>query len=62
MDGPRVDPQTPEGGRRDAVTKAEARFGKDWLKRETRGGKEGVVLKTLAECRAALESRANSTS
>jgi hypothetical protein len=40
---------------RDAVTKAEARFGKDWLKRETREGKEGIVLKTLAECRAALE-------
>jgi hypothetical protein len=40
---------------RDAVTKAEARFGKDWLKRATREGKEGIVLKTLAECRAALE-------
>ncbi len=40
---------------RDAVTKAEARFGKDWLKRETRDGKEGIVLKTLAECRALLE-------
>ena len=39
---------------RDAVSKAEARFGKDWLKRETRGGKEGIVLKTLAECREAL--------
>ncbi len=40
---------------RDAVTKCEARFGNDWLKREVREGKEGVVLKTLAECRAALE-------
>ncbi len=40
---------------RDAVTKAEARFGKDWLKRETREGKEGIVLKTLDECRAVLE-------
>lgn len=40
---------------RDAVSKAEARFGKDWLRRETREGKEGIVLKTLAECRAALE-------
>lgn len=40
---------------RDAVSKAEARFGKDWLKRETRDGKEGIVLKTLDECRAALE-------
>ncbi len=40
---------------RDAVAKAEARFGKDWLKRETREGKEGIVLKTLDECRAALE-------
>jgi hypothetical protein len=39
---------------RDAVSKAEARFGKDWLERETRGGKEGIVLKTLAECREAL--------
>lgn len=40
---------------RDAVTKAEARFGKGWLRRETRDGKEGIVLKTLDECRAALE-------
>lgn len=40
---------------RDAVTKAEARFGKTWLKRETRGGKDGIVLKTLSECRSALE-------
>lgn len=40
---------------RDAVTKAEARFGKDWLQRETRDGKEGIRLKTLVECRAALE-------
>ncbi|MEQ1842081.1 MAG: hypothetical protein ABL994_16875, partial [Verrucomicrobiales bacterium] len=40
---------------RDAVTKAEARFGKDWLKRETRENKDGIVLKTLEECRAALE-------
>lgn len=40
---------------RDAVTKAEARFGREWLKRETREGKEGIVLKTLDECRAALE-------
>jgi len=41
---------------RDAVTKAEARFGKDWLKRETRDGKEGIVLKTLEECRAVLDA------
>ncbi len=40
---------------RDAISKAESRFGKDWLRRETRDGKEGIVLKTLAECRAALE-------
>lgn len=40
---------------RDALSKAEARFGKDWLRHETREGKEGVILKTLAECRAALE-------
>ena len=40
---------------RDAVTKAEARFGKNWLKRETRENKDGIVLKTLEECRAALE-------
>lgn len=40
---------------RDAVSKAEARFGRDWLKREVREGKEGIVLKTLEECRAALE-------
>ncbi|MCB1204057.1 MAG: hypothetical protein KDN18_07345 [Verrucomicrobiae bacterium] len=40
---------------RDAVTKAEARFGPTWLKRESRGGKEGIVLKTLAECRIVLE-------
>jgi hypothetical protein len=39
----------------DAVTKAEKRFGNDWLKRETRDGKEGIVLKTLDECRALLE-------
>ncbi len=40
---------------RDAVTKAEARFGKEWLTREIREGKEGIVLKTLEECRTALE-------
>ncbi len=39
----------------DAVTKAEKRFGKDWLNRETREGMEGIVLKTLAECRDLLE-------
>lgn len=38
-----------------AITKAEKRFGKDWLNRETRDGKEGIVLKTLAECRTLLE-------
>ncbi|MDP4849833.1 MAG: hypothetical protein NWQ95_05750, partial [Verrucomicrobiales bacterium] len=40
---------------RTAVMKAEARFGKEWLRYETREGKEGIVLKTLDECRAALE-------
>lgn len=40
---------------RDAISKVEARFGKDWLRRETRDGKEGVFLKTLEECRAALQ-------
>lgn len=40
---------------RDAVTKCEARFGKEWLRRETRDGKEGIILKTLEECRAELE-------
>lgn len=40
---------------RDAVTKCEARWGKDWIKRENRDGKDGIVLKTLDECRAALE-------
>lgn len=40
---------------RDALGKLEARFGRDWLRRELRDGKEGVFLKTLDECRAALE-------
>lgn len=40
---------------RDAVAKCEARFGKDWLQWETRGEISGVVLKTLDECRGALE-------
>jgi hypothetical protein len=40
---------------RDAISKVEARFGKDWLRRETRDGKDGVFLKTLEECRAVLE-------
>ncbi len=40
---------------RDAVTKCEARFGKDWIQRETRDGEDGVLLKTLDQCRAELE-------
>ena len=40
---------------RDAISKCEARFGKDWLQWETRDGKSGVRLKTLEECRALLE-------
>jgi hypothetical protein len=39
----------------DAIYKCEARFGKDWIQWETKGEKSGVVLKTLAQCRAALE-------
>jgi len=40
---------------RDAISKAEARFGKEWLTRKTVDGKEGIILKTLDECREALE-------
>lgn len=40
---------------RTAVMKVEALYGKDWLRREMRDGKDGIVLKTLAECRAILE-------
>lgn len=40
---------------RTAVMKAEALYGKDWLRHETRDGKEGIVLRTLEECRALLE-------
>lgn len=40
---------------RDAVSKCQQRFGKDWISWETRDDKKGVVLKTLAECRAKLE-------
>lgn len=41
---------------RDAISKCEARFGKDWLQWETRDGKKGIVLKTLEQCRAELET------
>lgn len=40
---------------RDAISKAEARFGKEWLTRKTVDDKEGIVLKTLDECRETLE-------
>lgn len=40
---------------RDAISKAMARFGEDWLTRKTVDEKEGIVLKTLEECRAKLE-------
>ncbi|MEM9016706.1 MAG: hypothetical protein AAGC68_06805, partial [Verrucomicrobiota bacterium] len=40
---------------RDAVSKCLARFGEDWIQWEERGGKKGIVLKTLGECRAKLE-------
>lgn len=39
----------------DAIAKCEARFGKNWLRWETRDETPGVVLKTLDECRVALE-------
>lgn len=40
---------------RDAVSKCEARFGKDWIQWETRGERKGIRLKTLEQCRAELE-------
>ncbi|MEM1441611.1 MAG: hypothetical protein AAGF67_04680 [Verrucomicrobiota bacterium] len=40
---------------RDAVSKCLARFGKEWIVRETRDGEESIRLKTLDECRALLE-------
>ncbi|NNE92176.1 MAG: hypothetical protein HKN23_11060 [Verrucomicrobiales bacterium] len=40
---------------RGAVEKCEARFGKDWVKRETRNEMEGVILKTLEEFRGQFE-------
>jgi hypothetical protein len=40
---------------RDAIAKCEARFGKEWMHWETRNETSGVVLKTLDECREALE-------
>ncbi len=40
---------------RDAISKAIARFGEDWLTRKTVDEKQGIVLKTLDECRATLE-------
>ncbi|MDF1849459.1 MAG: hypothetical protein P1U85_01405 [Verrucomicrobiales bacterium] len=40
---------------RDAITKCEARFGKDWIQWETREEKKGIVLKTLDQCREVFE-------
>lgn len=40
---------------RDAISKCEARWGKDWITWKKRDGKDGIVLKTLQECRNALE-------
>ncbi|MAS91915.1 MAG: hypothetical protein CMO55_01865 [Verrucomicrobiales bacterium] len=40
---------------RDAISKCEARWGKEWIQWETRDGKQGIILKTLAQCREALE-------
>lgn len=40
---------------RDAVSKCEARFGKEWIQWETRSDKKGIVLKTLDQCREQFE-------
>ncbi len=40
---------------RDAVSKCEARFGKDWIQWEERDGKPGIRLKTLEQCREILK-------
>ena len=40
---------------RDAISKCEARWGEGWIQWETREEKTGVVLKTLEQCRDALE-------
>ncbi len=40
---------------RDAISKCEARFGSDWIQWETRDGIKGIRLKTLEQCRDALE-------
>lgn len=39
---------------RDAITKCEARFGKDWIQWETRGEEKGILLKTLEQCNEEL--------
>ncbi len=40
---------------RDAVSKCEARFGKEWIKWDTRNEKKGIILKTLEQCRKEFE-------
>lgn len=40
---------------RDAITKCEARFGKDWIRWEERDGEKGLFLKTLDQCRERFE-------
>lgn len=40
---------------RDAVSKCVARFGEDWIQWETREDKKGIIMKTLAQCRAEFE-------
>lgn len=40
---------------RDAISKCEARFGEAWIEWETVDDKKGIVLKTLDQCREALE-------
>lgn len=41
---------------KDAITKCEARFGKDWIQWEVRGEKKGIRFKTLEECKTEFES------
>jgi len=38
-----------------AIAKAQSRFGEDWLRYETRDEKEGILLRTLEECREQFE-------